>query len=207
LRKSWGDGNKKASKNHSYGKKELNMISVTGQWNAKQAALKKLLGENDKFQEAMALLLEMHSMIHCSEMSGSADGTFEDEVWNGLDETAFKTMPAGKDTTIAWNMWHITRIEDITSNILIADEVQVINSDNWAEKMSVKVYDTGNAMTDPEIIDFSTRVSKEGLIDKHGISAVFSINRKAVPFEIARKTCRQDLQATVENIIRFVKLL
>ncbi len=42
---------------------------------------------------------------------------------------------------------------------------------------------------------------------KHGISAVFSINRKAVPFEIARKTCRQDLQATVENLIRYTYLL
>lgn len=41
---------------------------------------------------------------------------------------------------------------------------------------------------------------------KQGITAVFSINRKAVPFEIARKTCRHDLQATVENIIRFAKI-
>jgi hypothetical protein len=96
-------------------------------------------------------------------MSGSADGTFEDDVWDGLDETAFKTMPAGKDTTIAWNMWHITRIEDITSNILIADEVQVINSDNWAEKMSVKVYDTGNAMTDDEITAFSSSINSREL--------------------------------------------
>lgn len=42
---------------------------------------------------------------------------------------------------------------------------------------------------------------------KHGISAVFSINRRAVPFEIARKTCRQDLQATVEDIVKFAELL
>ncbi len=36
-----------------------------------------------------------------------------------------------------------------------------------------------------------------------GISAIFSTSRAAVPFEIARKTCREDLFFLVESLLRF----
>ena len=39
-----------------------------------------------------------------------------------------------------------------------------------------------------------------------GIDAVFSINQKAVPFEEARKTSRQDLARTMENLLRLYRL-
>ncbi len=38
-----------------------------------------------------------------------------------------------------------------------------------------------------------------------GVSAIFSINRVAVPFEEAVKHCKSDLALTVDNIMRFVK--
>jgi len=50
------------------------------------------------------------------------------------------------DDTIAWNIWHMTRIEDITANMLIMDSSQILD-DEWLEKMSIQVKDTGNAMT------------------------------------------------------------
>jgi glycerate 2-kinase len=37
-----------------------------------------------------------------------------------------------------------------------------------------------------------------------GISTVFSINRKAVPFETAKQSCRLDLLKTVESVMRFI---
>lgn len=38
-----------------------------------------------------------------------------------------------------------------------------------------------------------------------GVSAIFSINRVAVPFEEAAKRCKSDLALTVDNIMRFIK--
>lgn len=137
------------------------MISVAKQWNPKQALLKSLLQKTDKFDEAIKVTLDLHAMVHTSEMSNAGTRTFEDELWEGLDETAFRTMPTIKDVTIAWNMWHITRIEDITANILINNGTQVINEDDWLERMNVKICDTGNAMTDDEIIAFSVAVKYE----------------------------------------------
>jgi len=147
-----------------YSKKEGKyiMLSVAKDWNPKQALLKSLIGNKDKFEDAMTLLLELHAMIHSSLMSGIAAQTYEDELWEGFDEEAFKTMPTDKDVTIAWNLWHITRIEDLTSNILIAGTSQVMN-DNWTAKMKVKVYDTGNAMSDEEILDLSSSINIEEL--------------------------------------------
>lgn len=40
-----------------------------------------------------------------------------------------------------------------------------------------------------------------------GISAIFSINRMAIPFSEAKKRCRKDLSLTMDNLIRQYKML
>lgn len=139
------------------------MISVAVQWNPKQAMLKSIIQKPDKFDEAIKLVLELHSMVHESEMCDIEIKTFEDELWDGLDEKAFRTMLNDKDVTIAWNIWHITRIEDITANVLIANDTQIIDCNNWTQKMNVKVRDTGNAMNNEETIAFSSEIDMREL--------------------------------------------
>ena len=72
-------------------------------------------------------------------------------------------MPTSKDETIAWHLWHIARIEDLVSNLLIAEQPQVFN-DEWMTSLNVEIKDTGNAMSDEEIIVFSQKVNKQALI-------------------------------------------
>ena len=132
-------------------------------WNSQQKLLRDIILKPDRFDEAIKLCLDQHSMVHSSEMSQISAVTFEDELWEGLDELSFRTMPTVKDETVAWSLWHLTRIEDITMNILVADETQIINTDNWIERMNVNVLDTGNAMTDEEIIDLSSNIDMQEL--------------------------------------------
>jgi len=133
-------------------------------WNSQQKLLKSIITKLDKFDEAIKLCLDQHSMVHTSQMSQTNVVTFEDELWDGLDEVTFRTMPTEKDeATIAWCLWHSTRIEDITMNILVADDTQVLNNDNWLKKMNVRVCDTGNAMTNKEIVDFSLSMDMQEL--------------------------------------------
>lgn len=134
------------------------MIDVKTQWNPKQALLKDIIPKADRFDEAIQLCLEMHSMVHTSEMSEIGVQTFEDLLWDGLDEITFRTVSTDKGMSIAWNIWHSTWIEDITVNILIADDIQVINDSNWPDKMNVSIRDTGNAMAYDEIIKFSSSI-------------------------------------------------
>ncbi|HEY5561390.1 MAG TPA: DinB family protein [Clostridiaceae bacterium] len=133
-------------------------------WNSQQKLLKSIITKLDEFDEAIKLCLDQHSMVHTSEMSQTNVVTFEDELWDGLEEVTFRTMPTEKDeATIAWCLWHSTRIEDITMNILVADDTQVLNNDNWLKKMNVRVCDTGNAMTNKEIVDFSLSMDMQEL--------------------------------------------
>lgn len=43
-------------------------------------------------------------------------------------------------------------------------------------------------------------------LQNEGIRAIFSTNRQAVPFEQAKKSCRQDLAQTMENILSLMEL-
>lgn len=140
------------------------MFEVVADWNAKQAHLKEIILNTNKFEEARQLLLEMHSLVHSSSVYKIMNTTYMDEICNGLTEAAFRTMPTAKDVTIAWDLWHLTRIEDLTANILIADGKPVLD-ESWLERLNTKVRDTGNAMTDGEIIAFSNEVGMEALFD------------------------------------------
>ena len=73
-------------------------------------------------------------------------------------------MPTVKDVTIAWNLWYITRIEDITTSILILDESQTFNSE-WKKKLNTDFSDTGNTMTDNEIIKLSNSLDFKALLE------------------------------------------
>jgi len=138
------------------------MFQVASDWNPKQARLREIVLKQDKFDEAVALCLQLHSIVHCSQIAPEKTNSFLDEIWSGLTGEAFVTMPTAKDVTIAWNVWHITRIEDIVSNILISEDNQVLNEE-WLKRLGVDVRDTGNSMTDDEIISLSRAVDMDAL--------------------------------------------
>lgn len=139
------------------------MDSRKSLWNAKQTHLREILLKADKFDEAIKLCLEQHSMVHSSEMSGINAETFEDELWKDLDEETFRTAVGVKGRTVAYGIWHSTRIEDITMNILVAGSNQVIDSDNWLERINSNIYDTGNALNAGEIMEFSKNINMQEL--------------------------------------------
>jgi hypothetical protein len=126
------------------------------EWNPLQTKLKEYIPKAAHFNDAIGLCIEMHSRVHAPQVSGRA-GTYEELLWDGLDEEAFRTMPTAKDATIAWNIWHIARIEDLVSNILIAEGSQVFD-ENWMKRMNASFMDTGNAMSDEEILQLSSEL-------------------------------------------------
>ncbi len=140
------------------------MFQVSRDWNPRQARLKEIILKPERLNEARELLLQMHRMVHASGVYNTSTPTYMDEITLNLSEQAFRTMPTIKDATIAWDIWHITRIEDLTANILIADSEPILN-DNWLKMLGTKVRDTGNAMTDEEIIAFSRAVRMDALFD------------------------------------------
>jgi hypothetical protein len=133
-------------------------MSITSEWNAKQKRLTETIRNSDLFDEAKSLFLDMHSSVHFAQMSGRKEATLIDWLWDGLQKNEFAIMPGEKDVTIAWDIWHITRIEDLTINILINENNQILN-DEWLAKLHTHVTDTANAMNDDEIMDFSKSIN------------------------------------------------
>lgn len=141
------------------------MGTVTQRWNPKQVALKAALARPEGFDEAVALCLELHALAHESAMLADAPpaaATIEDELWDGLPAVALYHMPKADGSTIAWDIWHISRIEDLTANLLLADGEPVLDA-GWLARLGVTVRDTGNAMSPEEIAAFSRAVDPAAL--------------------------------------------
>ena len=134
-------------------------------WNKEIKQLREIILKQDKIAESKNLCFSLHSMVHSSNMSGIDKKTFEDELWEKLDENTFRTVTNDKGRTIAYGIWHSTRIEDITMNILVAGDEQIFKIGNWKEKINSKIIDTGNAMTAEEIIEFSKNINMQELIN------------------------------------------
>lgn len=140
------------------------MFQVGTEWNPLQAKLKEIILQKDRFDEAVALLYRMHALVHSAAVYGSGYPTYMDETWQWLDQQTFQTMPTTKDATIAWDIWHITRIEDLTTNLLIDEGDQVLDG-QWSTRLNTAFTDTGNAMTDEEILQLSRELPMDALRD------------------------------------------
>lgn len=128
------------------------MLDFEMDYNTQVDNLRKLIRSRKNFDSAIALALELHAATHTSRVSSSDTPTFCDNLLKGLKDENYSVMPTEKDETIAWHLWHIAKIEDLTGNLLIAEQSQIF-SDEWMKRMNVTVRDTGNAMTDEEIIN------------------------------------------------------
>ena len=146
------------------------MFSVNNDWNPKQARLRSIIKKEGDFQEAMDICLSLHSIVHMPEVSENGEYSFLEEVLTDVSDDGFKNYSLSyKGRTMAYNIWHITRIEDICANILIAGGEQVINTDNWLKKTGSIITDTGNALTAEEIAEFSQAVNKEELLNYRAV--------------------------------------
>ncbi|MCJ7856926.1 DinB family protein [Lachnospiraceae bacterium NSJ-143] len=141
-----------------------NVLEVINDYNSQIDKLRKLIKSPKTFGPAVELVLELHAITHTGIVSLSNCPTFCDSLLDRLTDNDFSVMPAKKDETIAWHLWHIARIEDLVGNLLIAEQSQILN-DEWLEKMQVDIKDTGNAMSDGQIIDFSKQINKRELIN------------------------------------------
>jgi len=146
------------------------MYKPSTDWNPKQKRLREIIREQPHFTEAMGLCRELHEMAHLNEVFASGRPTLADAVVSDLEANHYAMMPTPQDVTIAWNVWHIARIEDATMNLLVADGNQILDR-GWMRRLGTDVADTGNAMSDDEIIAFSESLDIAALWEYRGAVA------------------------------------
>lgn len=128
----------------------------------KHKELSKLIRKESEIERAKSLFLEIHAKLNLSKISNTNKNEV-DKLLDDLDVNEYAIMPSKKDETIAWVLWHITRIEDLTTNILIAQKDQIFDH-NWQERINVTITDTGNALNDDEIMLLSKKINIDELI-------------------------------------------
>jgi hypothetical protein len=139
------------------------MESYRKAWNKRQTEFRDLLRSYKQHTRAMEMFLSQHAQLHSAEMAGSEPWSFEDWIWEDLSETQFRRIPHGDEHSIAWILWHIARIEDVTMNMLVAGEDQLFNQGGWAERLGANVRHTGNAMDTAAVKELSTAVNLTAL--------------------------------------------
>ena len=166
-------------------------------WNPQQSLLRDIIRKEDRFDEAIKLCLELHAFVHQSSIPTPERQTLADMVCANLNTDDYAIMPTVKDVTIAWNIWHITRVEDLTMNLLVGAGEQVLD-DHWRKRLNTPITDTGNAMTDDEIISLSLELDKTALWDYRNAVASRSRNilQALQSSDMKRKFFREQVEQT-----------
>ncbi len=151
-------------------------------WTSRQDLLRKALASKPRFVEAIALFHEQHAAVHTAQISNPHAWSLHDEVLTGLSGEQIQTIPAAGQNSIAWLLWHITRIEDMTINTLTMDQAQVWNKE-WSNRLGYKSPDCGAGMNDDEVATFSAAIIPEVLLEYRaavGLQTRLSIDKLTV---------------------------
>ena len=132
-------------------------------WNQQQQNLRQSLTGLEDPPGAIELFLSQHAMLHATGMSQMGLWSFEDETLDGLTEQQMRLIPHNFDHSIAWVLWHMTRIEDAAMNLLVAGSPQVLLGAGWPDRMEIPMRDTGNAMDPVGVAELSAAINVPSL--------------------------------------------
>ena len=185
-------------------------------WNQGHQKLHRALAANDHqyspgvlLEKAVEIFLAQHAMVHSgklvlSEVEGMAKTniwSFEDEVLDGMAEDQIRCIPPKSEHSVAWILFHLARIEDITMNMLVAGTPQLFVRDNWADKLHVKILHSANSMDDRGIATLSAQVDVDALQTYRQLVGrrTREIVKKLRPEELKQKANPSRLQKVMDE--------
>lgn len=127
-------------------------------WNEQQKILRIGLSRMKNLPTTIDLFLHQHAMLHSASITPDEPIHFQEEIFNKMTETLWRTVLPNSEHSIAWTIWHIARIEDMTMNVLLAGKTQLFTADAWASRLNIEAMDTGNEMTVEEIRQLSQQI-------------------------------------------------
>lgn len=86
-------------------------------------------------------------------------------IWTTVPDDLKRQRPHPQVNSVAWNLWHVIRVEDAGLNRFVVDRPQVLDEDTWLHKLNVPWRHHGSGMTFAEVDELSQRVQLEALHD------------------------------------------
>lgn len=136
-------------------------------WNENHKKLTNMILKPNEHNQAVELFLSQHALMYSSKMADSDFFTLEDELFDQITEETLRKYPVmAPDTknSILWHVWHITRIEDMTMNVLVGERDQVFFAGNWQKPLNISFVHTGNGMSEDEVQELSSTMDIAALL-------------------------------------------
>jgi hypothetical protein len=133
------------------------------EWNTRQTWLRKMLTGKPPDPRAIPVFLTQHAAIHSGRLDPGGF-SFQDEALRGLREEDLRRAPKRGGHSIIWILWHITRIEDVTLNRVVAESGQVFRRGGWRKKLGVPFEDVGNDMPVSDLAVLDRRMNVRALL-------------------------------------------
>jgi hypothetical protein len=159
-------------------------------WNDGHQKLNRALAKGER-DTAIELFLDQHAMVHSAKLSKTKLWSFEDELLQDMTDEEIRQIPPGGEHSVAWILFHLARIEDITMNMLVAGSEQLFTRDGWAKKMDVTILHSANKMDGASAAQLSAKIDLRSLLAYR-----MAVGRRTR--EIVRKLQSKDLKQKVE---------
>lgn len=132
-------------------------------WNQHQKEFRQALLSFEEHEKALGLFMVQHGVLHSAALDETLPYSYEDEILSGMTDYQVRRIPVNCEQSVAWNLWHIARIEDVTMNVLVAGGSQLFLSEGWFERLRIAARDTGNMMSEDAIRLLSSTIDLEHL--------------------------------------------
>lgn len=129
------------------------------EWSALNKKMQLLLRKKDTFTDGISVCLELRNTL--------SDAV--EKLCDKLSDEQYSLMPYPDVNgyhckTIAYSIWHMARIEDITAHTLICGDEQVLFRDDYLKATCSPIITTGNELVRDEITAFSQSLNISELL-------------------------------------------
>jgi DinB superfamily len=103
--------------------------------------------------DARELFYQRYDAIH---------GAFVDDLFAGLTDAQVRERPHGLNS-VAWLVWHATRVEDAAVSRFVADRPQVLGEAGWNRRLGADRRDVGSGMNAVEVDALGAQIDPTAL--------------------------------------------
>lgn len=128
------------------------------EWSELNKNVQLRIKKKETFTQGIETLLVLRNQL--MEQMLEFKKTLKREDFNAMP---FPNAEGYHSKTIAYSLYHIFRIEDITANSLVKKGTQIFFANEYQRKMNSPIITTGNELAGQEIAEFSSKLDIDGL--------------------------------------------
>ncbi len=131
---------------------------MNAEWSDLNKKIQVLIKRKETFPAAIDILLALRKNLLHEILRFKSELNRED-----FNAMPFLNVKGYHNKTIAYSLYHISRIEDIVAKTLIQKSTQTFVSGTYQERMNSPIITTGNELMKQEIAEFSSKLNLDVL--------------------------------------------